>query len=92
MSEDFTKAKEIGKNMGKICSKILNTTGTYFNYAYNTISAAYGEFIKETEPTISNFSNEDNNNLEKCVDNELQKINKDNEDNDDTGDIDEEEL
>lgn len=92
MSEDFTKAKEIGKNMGKVCSKILNTTGSYFNYAYNTISAAYGEFIKETKPAVSNFSNEDNDNLEQCVEKELQKINKDNEDNDNNEDIDEEEL
>lgn len=72
MSEEYTTAKEIGQNVGKVCSKILNMTGSYFNYAYNNLSAGYREFVKETKPAVTKFSKSDN--LSECVDEELKNI------------------
>mgnify|MGYP006083832781 CR=1 FL=1 len=72
MSEEYTTAKEIGQNVGKVCSKFLNITGSYLNYAYNNLSAGYQEFVKETKPAVTKFSK--SNNLDECIDEELKNV------------------
>ena len=71
MSENYTQSREVGKQIGKFCSKIINVTGSYLNIAYNSVSAGYDEFRKETGDSVKNFSNKEDINV--CVDKELKE-------------------
>lgn len=73
MPENYTQSKEVGKQIGKFCSKIINATGSYLNIAYSSVSAGYEEFRKETSDSVKNFSNKKDMNT--CVEEELKEKN-----------------
>ena len=73
MANEYTKSRDLGKDMGKFCSKILVATGHYYNIAFSSISSAYKGFTEETAKSLNSFKSE--NSLDECVDVELSSTN-----------------
>lgn len=72
MSGESNNAKEVGKQIGKAVSKIVNVTGAYYNIALSNIVSAYNGFTEETQESIFKNTEED---LDKCVEKELKEQN-----------------
>jgi len=73
MSDD--KSKEVGKQIGKVFSKLINVTSAYCNFAVNSITSAYEGFTEEaTKSTLSKKDSREDINA--CVESELKNVTK----------------
>ena len=72
MSEEYGKSKEVGKQLGKAFSKLINITSAYCDIAVNTITSAYSGFTEETKNSIKRKNNPDDINT--YVEEELQNV------------------
>lgn len=69
MTDEYSRSRDLGKDMGRLCSKILITTGRYYSIALSSITSAYNGFTEETEIALNSLKS--TNTLDECVDVEL---------------------
>ena len=68
-------AREVGKQIGKVFSKLINVTSNYCNFAVNSVTSAYKGFTEEAKKsTLSKKDSKEDINA--CVESELKNVTK----------------
>ena len=76
MSEEYGKSKEVGKQIGKAFSKLINVATSYCDIAVNTITSVYKGFAEETKNSIKRKDKSDDINT--YVEEELKNVEEEN--------------
>ena len=76
MSVEYGKSKEVGKQIGKAFSKLINMTTGYCDIALNSITSVYSGFSEETKHSIDKI-NKTGADINTCVEQELKSAEED---------------
>lgn len=77
MSGEYDKSKEVGKEIGKVFSKLINVTTTYCDIVVNTFTSAYNGFTEETKKSTKS-KQRSTDDINTCVENELENVENEN--------------